>query len=87
MFKGNVLDIRRTVEAWHQMVEEEKRQVKAQGAGSDIEDPAEEGENESVTSVEDDNKEEATRAAKRPRREAATASGYMNELAEKLSKQ
>jgi hypothetical protein len=86
LFEGYTLEISRTVEAWYQMVDEEKRQAKAQGAGSDIEDPAE-GENESVASVEDDDEEEATRAAKRPRREAAAASGYMNELAEKLSKQ
>jgi hypothetical protein len=85
LFEGYTLEISRTVEAWYQMVDEEKRQAKAQGAGSDIEDPAEEGGNESVASVEDDDEEEATRAAKRPRREAAVATGYMNELAEKLS--
>jgi hypothetical protein len=85
MFEGNVLDIRRTVEAWYQMVDEEKRQAKAQGAGSDIEDPAEEEGNESVASVEDDDEEEATRAAKRPRREVAVFTGHMNDLVEKLS--
>ena len=47
LFEGNALEIRRTVEAWYQMVDEEKRQAKAQGAGSDIEDPAEEEGNES----------------------------------------
>jgi hypothetical protein len=59
--------------------------VKAQGAGSDIKDPAEEEGNESVVSVEDNNKEEATRATKRPRREVAVFTGYINNLVEKLS--
>jgi hypothetical protein len=48
------------------MVNEEKRQVKAQGAGSDIKDLVEEEGNKSVVSVEDNNEEEATRATKRP---------------------
>jgi hypothetical protein len=39
--------------------------VKVQGAGSDIKDLVE-GENELVVSIEDNNKEEATRATKRP---------------------
>ena len=47
LFEGNVLEIRRTVEAQYQIVNKEKRQAKAQGASSDIEDPAEEERNES----------------------------------------
>ena len=47
LFKGNVLEICYTVEAQYQIVNKEKRQAKAQGASSDIEDLAEEEGNES----------------------------------------
>ena len=67
------------------MVNKEKRQVKVQGAGSDIKDLIEEEGNKLVVLVEDNNKEEATRAVKRPCQEAAAASRYMNKLTKKLS--
>ena len=85
LFKDNILYLYCTVDAQYQIVNKEKRQVKAQGAGSNIKDLAEEEGLESNISVKDDNKEEATRATKRPCQEAAAASRYINELAKKLS--
>ena len=64
------------------MVNKKKRQVKIQGASSDIKDLVE-GKDKSVK---DNNKREATRALKWPYQEAVATSRYINKLAKKLLK-